>query len=280
MSRWFDALCLVALLANLVSATTAWAADSLSNSVGMALIAIPIGTYEQGSANDDPRAEADELPRHRVTIARSFWLGAHEVTQGQYQQIMGENPSWFRPQGAGGELVVGVDHTRLPVDMVSWHDALEFCRRLSELPAERAARRQYRLPSEAEWEYACRAGTTTPFAFGDELHADDAQVTVNDRAPKTTRLVGSFAPNAWGLFDMHGNVWEWCSDPYRYDAYDPRRRDQRNEPSTGTGHVVRGGDWRATADTARSANRDFTRSTRRDLGNGFRVVMEVEPKAD
>lgn len=247
----------------------------------MSFVQIPSGEFVMGSTVDDLLSEPDERPVRRVVIAQPLWVGRHEVTQSDYERVMNDNPSWFAPRGGGREQLMGVDPRRLPVDMVSWFDAVEFCRRLSDLPEERAAGRAYRLPSEAEWEYACRAGTTTRFAWGDELQATDACVSLPPTPALRTEPVGSRRPNAWGLFDLHGNVWEWCGDTYQRDAYE-RRRDSTSasvlssDNSQGTGHVVRGGDWRSPASQARSANRDFTRSTRRDLGNGFRVICAVK----
>lgn len=157
--------------------------------IGMEFELIPAGTFKMG--------EGDYA--HEVTLKQPFKMGVHEVTQDQYEQVMKSNPSKFK----------GAEN---PVDGVSWNDAVEFCRRLSELPAEKAAGRVYRLPTEAEWEYACRAGTTTKYSFGDD-NADLSQYgwyTANSE--KKTHPVGSRKPNPWGLYDMHGNVFEWCQD--------------------------------------------------------------------
>ncbi len=239
----------------------------------MMLVKIAPGSFLMGASDQDAEADGDERPQRRVTIERAFWLGAHEVTQAQYEAVMGENPSWFAPQGGGADRLAGLDHKWLPVDMISWHDAQEFCLRLTELPAERAAQRRYRLPTEAEWEYACRAGTTTRFSSGDHCSQSHAWLAVDGVVPRSTRPVGTLQPNAWGLFDIHGNVWEWCADAYRFDAY-KHSLENGAAVDEGTGHVVRGGDWRSMPQAVRASNRDFTRATRRDLGNGLRVVME------
>ncbi|MBL8826570.1 MAG: formylglycine-generating enzyme family protein [Planctomycetaceae bacterium] len=261
------------------ASSNADATSHVVNSVGITLVRIEAGTFLMGAADGDSQADADERPQHRVTFAQPFWLGAHEVTQAQYEAVVGENPSWFAPHGGGAERIVGLDHARLPVDMVSWHDAQAFCRRLSALAEERAAGRRYRLPTEAEWEYACRAGTTTAFSFGNASSKIHAWLTSDDVTPRSTQPVGTLQPNAWDLFDMHGNVWEWCADSYRFDAYGSAE-EKRTAGDEGTGHVVRGGDWRSTPQAARSSNRDFTRATRRDLGNGLRVVMERDKLAN
>ena len=185
-----------------------------------------------GSNADD---EPDSKPVHQVTLTKAFYIGTYEVTQSQYEQVMNHNPSIFT--GANN-----------PVEQVRWQDAVEFCRRLSDLPAEKAAGRVYRLPTEAEWEYACRAGTTTAFAFGNELKFEAPlreQVACADNAdeivPQQTRPVGSFPANSWGLFDMHGNVWEWTQDFYQEDYYTESPTDDPKGPSKGSHHVLRGG---------------------------------------
>ena len=247
----------------------------ITNSLGMRFVRIPAGEFQMGSAETDPAAQPDEQPRHRVQI-KEFCLGVCEVTQAEYRRVMGENPSWFSATGPGRRDAAGIDTSRHPVDMVSWVDAQAFCRKLSELPDERRAGRRYRLPTEAEWEYACRAGTSTTFSTGDKLTAKQAQIQPDDPAARRSvgpAPVGSFPANAFGLHDMHGNVWEWCADPYVFDAYrDPAAVDL-NGPDPGMGRVVRGGAWNFSADLARSANRDFTRASRRDVANGLRVVL-------
>jgi formylglycine-generating enzyme required for sulfatase activity len=253
---------------------TAWADEPriVTNSLGMQFIRIPAGEFLMGSAINDDQADADERPPHRVCITQDFYLGQFEVTQQQYEAVMHENPSWFSATGGGRDLVAGRDVRRYPVENVSWDEATEFCCRLNQL-ADRKPGEWYRLPTEAEWEYACRAGTTTRYACGDRLKADRANI-LSDVEPRT-RPVGSYEPNTWGLYDLHGNVWEWCHDRYTADAYSSTEAVAPQGPSEGTGRVVRGGDYRFDARQARSTNRDFTRQSRRDLGNGFRVVRTV-----
>jgi len=233
-----------------------------------------------GSADDDAGSDDDERPRHRVRITRSFYLGAYEVTQAEYETIMGTNPSWFSASGPGRKTVEGQDTSLWPVDMASWNDAIEFCRVISQTPAEKTAGRAYRLPTEAEWEYACRAGATTRFNLGDTLRPGEARAQLEGPPPAAKHLghplaVGSFRPNAFGLYDMHGNVWEWCADRYAHDDYRFALADDPRGPAAGTGRVVRGGDWHCEALHCRSANRDFTRATRRNLGTGFRVACDA-----
>ena len=252
---------------------------SLTNSLGMRFVAVPAGDFLMGSAADDLWADDDEGPRRRVVIT-AFQLAQFETTQRAFRAVMGTNPSWFAATGGGRGEVVGVETDKLPVDMVTWHEADEFCRKLSELSAERAAGRTYRLPTEAEWEYACRAGTTTRFVVGDLLTTKQACVVDAPAAalPTVAKLrpqpVGSYAANPFGLHDMHGNAWEWCADHYASEAYSASTQTNPTGPEVGTGRVVRGGDYRSPPVMARCANRDFTRATRRDQGNGFRVVLE------
>jgi formylglycine-generating enzyme required for sulfatase activity len=257
------------------------APSAIKNSLGMQFVPIPAGEFLMGSADDDVAADSDEHPRHAVRISKSFHLGRFEVTQADYRAVMNDNPSWFSPAGGGRDEVRNVDTSRRPVEFVTWEEATEFCRRLSALPAEREAGRTYRLPTEAEWEYAARAGTTTRFAVGERLTDGAAAVRLeSDAAPQATAGVGAFRANAWGLHDMHGNVWEWCADYYDAAYYEFLAHGERKDPAidpqgppTGPGRVVRGGDYRFDASQARSANRDFTRQSRRDWGNGFRVVL-------
>ncbi|HWC90295.1 MAG TPA: formylglycine-generating enzyme family protein [Pirellulales bacterium] len=267
---------LLAGLALLTVAAANPAEPAVTNSIGMRLVLIPAGQYLAGSPATDAQAEADERPAHRVTISQAFYLGQFEVTQDEFARVMGENPSWFARGAPGERDLGGASSGRWPVDMVAWDDSIEFCHRLSQLPAERAAGRGYRLPTEAQWEYACRAGSSMRFAFGEQLSSADANVRPETGAGSGHPVaVGSYRPNAFGLYDMHGNVWEWCADNYDASEYERVPAVDPAGPATSTGRVVRGGDWQFPARYARSANRDFTRASRRDLGNGFRVVISV-----
>jgi formylglycine-generating enzyme required for sulfatase activity len=242
------------------------------NSIGMRLLYVPAGTFFMGSPEGERARWPREGPLHRVTLSRAFHLGATEVTQGQYERVMGLNPSHFN----GGEFGVDLDR---PVERVLWGDAVEFCVRLSNLEG-----RPYRLPTEAEWEYACRAGTTTRFSFGDALECDDACLSCpevdgnlwycgND-SPTGTKRVGTLEANPWCLHDMHGGVWEWVADwTDRYgaeDAVDPPG------PETGEEKVIRGGYWGLELQYCRSAMRgDLSTDDRFDF-LGFRVVLDLE----
>ncbi len=160
----------------------------------MKLRLIPAGEFTMGSPGTESDRRADET-QHRVTLTKPFYLGVTEVTQEQYQKVMGSNPSGFKgPQN--------------PVEQVSWNDAVAFCRKLSELPSEKSGGYVYRLPTEAEWEYACRAGTTTTYSFGDSESELGAYAWYIDNSGRTTHPVGGKRPNACGLYGMHGNVFE------------------------------------------------------------------------
>lgn len=227
----------------------------ITNVVGMQLKPIPPGKFVMGSA----KGRSNEEPQHEVILTKPFYLGVHEVTQEQYERVMGRNPSIFEdPQN--------------PVEQVSWEDAVRFCQKLSELPAEEAAGRVYRLPTEAEWEYACRAGTTTEFSFDDDERRLDAYGWFDENTASSPKPVGQKEPNAWGLYDMHGNVWEWCSD--WYGKYATGAATDPVGPAEGSLRVCRGGSWRDEAVFCRSAYRlGYAPSGRENENAGFRVVL-------
>ena len=249
------------------------AGDLLKNSIGMQLVLIPPGKFLMGSPESERDRAKDEF-QHEVQITKSFYLGIYEVTQAEYQQVMGSNPSYFDRKR------VGQDTSRFPVEGVTWNDATEFCRRLSELADERAAGRVYRLPTEAEWEYACRAGTQTATSFGDRLDSTQANFDGNypyNRAAKGPQLkrtatVGSYRPNAWGLYDMHGNAQEWCQDWYDDKFYASSSASDPLGPEQGVYRVFRGGSWRSPAVGCRSAYRFRNDPEYRDFSLGFRVA--------
>lgn len=220
----------------------------VTGKMGMKFVLIPSGTFTMGDAD----GEDDEKPAHKVTVTRSFLLGIHEVTQAHYQRVMGKNPSRFKGP-------------TLPVENVSWNDAQEFCKKLSELDPEAS----YRLPTEAEWEHACRAGTTSKFHWGETFDARYAWISKRPNGP--THPVGRLRPNAWGLYDMSGNVWEWCQDVYAA-PYMPGHQTDPRGPSQGLTRVLRGGSWYYNEVSCRSANRRAHRPTRTDGDAGFRIV--------
>jgi formylglycine-generating enzyme required for sulfatase activity len=247
----------------------------VSNAIGMKLVLLPEGRFSMGSPSTETERDLDEGPVHEVVLTRPFLLGVYPVTQRQYEKLMGTNPSHFT-HGRGG----GPDY---PVEKVSWEEAVEFCRRLSALPEESAAGRVYRLPTEAEWEYACRAGTTTPVTFGPSLSSRMANFNgrypyggaMKDRYLEQTTRVGSYPANAWGLYDMHGNVSEWCADWYEEKYYRQSPREDPRGPAQGTKKVARGGSCLSLGRFCRSAYRFGVLPTNRDLDVGFRVAATV-----
>jgi eukaryotic-like serine/threonine-protein kinase len=236
--------------------------EDLGNGVNLEMVSIPGGSFLMGSPDNEEGHSKRESPQHRVSI-QPFFMGKFAVTQAQYEAIMGNNPSYFR--GANK-----------PVENMSWDDAVEFCKKISKKTG-----RNYRLPSEAEWEYACRAGTTTPFYFGETITTELANYNGNDTygsAPKgvyreRTTEVGQFPPNAFGLYDMHGNVWEWCEDTWN-DNYN-------GAPTDGSAwlagddnqKLLRGGSWHDLPGGCRSADRNGNSRGNRSRNYGFRVVL-------
>ena len=239
--------------------------QGMTNSIGMKLLPIAKGKFQMGSLFREEGYRLAEQ-RHEVTLTRDYYLGAFEVTQAQYAKLMGNNPSKFQ-----GDMIDNVDSSNHPVDRVSWEDAVEFCKRLSELPEERSAGRVYRLPTEAEWEYACRSGSSAPFGFGGLELANDYG-WFNSNSNGLSQPVGQKDMSDWGLYDMHGNVMEWCSDwagDYPEDAVsDP------TGPKEGYSRMIRGGAWLTGAAGSKSGNRafHFPPDTRSDYV-GFRVAL-------
>ncbi len=253
------------------------------NGVGMRLTLIPPGTFRMGAARAEPGRAGGESPRHAVTISRPFYLGTFPVTQAEYEAVTGRNPAHFRAGGQGADKVRGMDTSRFPVERVSWADAVSFCERLSKRPGEKKAGRVYRLPTEAEWEYACRAGTTSTFHSGDSYTSGQANFDGNypsDGATKGEFLartceVGRYRPNLWGLYDMTGNVWAWCADWYDAGTYTRSSRTDPAGPEAGTRRCRRGGSWYMNATQCRSAYRSSNTPGEAVEYCGMRVVMEV-----
>jgi uncharacterized protein (TIGR02996 family) len=221
---------------------------------------VPPGAFLMGSPPDEALAGAaacnddmphiqepdycrEELPRHPVVLTRGFWMGVCPVTQSQWTAVLGDNPSRFRGR-------------KRPVEQVSWTEAQHFCDRLSSLLRERGMAWRCRLPKEAEWEYACRAGTTTAFFWGNSLPAQQARFCKDwVLEPRPTSPVGKYPPNAWGLHDLHGNVWEWTADWYGQDYYHQSPGTDPQGPTEGDHHVLRGGSASVLAHECRSAIR-------------------------
>jgi formylglycine-generating enzyme required for sulfatase activity len=268
----------------------------IENSIGMTLVRIPPGTFKMGSPEGEKEREKDEQ-QHEVEITKDFWLGIHEVTQKQFKAVMGYNPSFFSKDGegkpgldyrhakpAGGMNKVPADTSNFPVENVSWEEADEFCKKLTAREAEKQNGRKYRLPSDAEWEYCCRGGAPSyqVFHFGNSLSSSQANFDGNypyggadkGRYLGRTCKVGSYAKNRFGLYDMHGNVYEWCNDWYGAGYYATSPREDPPGPPGGTDRVFRGGGWDyGGGRSCRSANRDWRKPAVRSFGVGFRVAL-------
>ena len=223
------------------------------NSIGMKFTLIPAGEFFMGSEEDD-----DEKPVHKVKISSPFYLGIYPVTQREWKAVMGDNPSGFKSDD-------------LPVERVSWDDVLEFIRKLN----KKEGKDKYRLPSEAEWEYACRAGTTTRYSFGDDESKLSDYAWYGDNSGSDTHPVGQKKPNPYGLYDMHGNVWEWVQDTW-HESYDGAPADGSAwESGVGALRVIRGGSWDDLAGDCRSALRVHDDPRGRDGYLGFRLLQEL-----
>jgi len=249
-----------------------------AESVTMEFVLIPAGMYDMGSPDDEAGRAGNEGPLHRVRISRAFYMGRYEVTQEQWERVMGANPSWFKGDG------------RLPVESISWNDCQEFLKKLNALvpdPTGTGCEREragpvggcgFRLPTEAEWEWACRAGAKTRFCFGDDEARLGEYAWYGANPGNRTHPVGTREPNAWGLYDCHGNVWEWCSDwygPYETTPW-PGKFRWIGDPhglTSGVGRVVRGGSWIYNAGCCRSASRNIGSADARGDNYGFRVVV-------
>jgi formylglycine-generating enzyme required for sulfatase activity len=238
--------------------------------LGLELVPIQPGTFDMGSPPEEPGRQSNE-DQHAVALTKPFWIGTYEVTQEEFEKIMGSNPSQFKAP-------------RRPVEQVNWEDASLFCYKLTE--REKKAGRlpavyEYRLPTEAEWEYCCRAGSKSAYCFGGDAGSLGMYGWYDGNAGRTTHEVGQRKPNQWGICDMHGNVWEWCfdsgrvsnglliTDTYRNGVSDPVCRQ-------GSSRVFRGGSWYGVAASSRAADRRFLIDPLRyiHIGHlGFRVVL-------
>ena len=228
------------------------APENEENAVKMQFVRIPAGEFMMGFPTGESGRRDNDEQQHQVRITKSFYMSATEVTQQQYFQLMGHNPSVFK----------GADN---PVEMVSWGGAIEFCRRLSEKTG-----RDITLPTEAQWEYACRAGTDTRFSFGDDEQLLGMYCWYQANSNQENHPVAAKKPNAWGLYDMHGNVQEWCSDKFDGRYWGTLTIDPEG-PSIP--RVVRGGSHAYTGDLCRSASRSGSLSNSRSGVIGFRVVF-------
>jgi uncharacterized protein (TIGR02996 family) len=254
-----------------------------TNSLGMRFVLISAGSFRLGSPDDEEGRCVDEGPVHEVEVTRPFYLGVTPVTQEQYEKVMGRNPSSFSARGGGRDTVRGLDTGPFPVENVSWEKAMAFCKKLAEMGEEKVQRRVYTLPTEAQWEYACRGGAPSysVFHFGDSLSSTQANFdgknpyggAATGNSLRRTCRVGSYPPNAFGLFDMHGNVCEWCADwvGLNYCSGRSPRQDPPG-PSEGSHRLIRGGCWSSGGQGCRSACRRAGEQGFRGSAVGFRVV--------
>jgi formylglycine-generating enzyme required for sulfatase activity len=226
----------------------------------MEFVLIPSGSFMMGSdETKDSDAEADETPQHHVTISNSFYMGKYEVTQEQWQAVMGHNPSEHKGD-------------KNPVELVSWNDVQIFIRRLN----QKEGITRYRLPTEAEWEYAARAGSQTRYSYGDKKTQMGRYARYRDSPRGGTRPVGGRQPNAWGLYDVHGNVLEWVNDLYYSNYYSKSPSLDPVGPSSGWDRVYRGGSWTDIAEACRSASRGSDPPGNQGVNLGFRLALTPE----
>jgi formylglycine-generating enzyme required for sulfatase activity len=264
------------------------AGGTITNSIGMKLVLIPAGEFQMGSWGSDDKAGSDEKPQHRVRITKPFYVGQYPVTLGEFltfyhdanyklemerdgEESYGYDESGqtvksanFRPWAPGG-WKPEMDH---PVVWVTRNDAVAFCEWLSKKEGK-----EYRLPSEAQWEYACRAGSMTRYSFGDSENELGVYAWYNNQGGIGTHPVGSKRPNAWRLYDMHGNVWQWCADWYTSEYYAASPADDPQGPDSGLPRVLRGGGWDGGAGDCRSASRIHFSPGDRSYDLGFRVAL-------
>ena len=255
----------------------------ITNSIGMKLAYIPLGEFLMGSPSTEVGRRDDEQ-QHRVHVTKPFYMGVYETTQAQYQQVISRNPSYFSTLGGGRTAIVVKNTDQFPVEIVSWHDSVKFCNRLSKMENRKPYYKfsdvgsvvivggdGYRLPTEAEWEYACRAGTKTSYTFGDRIQAGEVPLY------EQTDTDLKWPPNAFGLHDMHGGVREWCQDWYDETYYLQFKSGTASDPqgpTAGQYRVVRGGSWADSENNCRSAVRHRLTPTGAGYFIGFRVVRE------
>lgn len=276
------------------------------NSIGMRLVRLPAGEFLMGAADNDTEARPDEKPQHLVSIKQPFDFGMYEVTVGQFRKFVEVTNFKTLAEEDGGAYAYDPASQRLslnhdsswkytgfeqtddhPVINLCWHDAVAFCEWLS-----RTEGQTYRLPTEAEWEYACRAGTTTPWSTGADFDSVQGSGNICDASLRAaypfakwtvewsdgytfTAPVGRFQPNAFGLYDMHGNVFEWCSDEWLLQDYAGKLIDDPDEKSEKGSRIVRGGSFLSLTTFTRSADRVGLVDTMRNCIVGFRVVREI-----
>jgi formylglycine-generating enzyme required for sulfatase activity len=240
--------------------------ETITNSIGMNLVSIKPGGFWMGSSGSEKGHDKNESPQHLVKLTKGFYMGATEVSQAQWLKVMRSRPWSGKDNVREGESY--------PATYVSWNDAVEFCKKLSQTEG-----RKYRLPTEAEWEYACRADTKTAYSFGDSDSSLGDYAWFNNNAnaadEKYAHAVAQKKPNPWGLYGLHGNVWEWCGDWYDENTYPPRQVIDPNGPSSGKYRILRGGSWLTYPEHCRSAHRSRYSPVKRINLIGFRIVLDL-----
>jgi len=232
--------------------------ETITNSIGMELVLIPAGSFRMGGDKKLEQAEDHETPRHIVKISKTFYMGKYEVTQSQWSEIMNNNPSEFK------------DDIR-PVERVSWNDVQEFIQKLN----NKEETIKYSLPTEAEWEYAARADTESTYCFSGDIKILSQYAWYRKNSAGKTHPIGQLKPNAWGLYDVHGNVHEWCQDWFDRNYYSQSPSNSPLGPSSGLAKVSRGGDWGSEDWYCRCASRSLSSPNRRSNRLGFRLVSMV-----
>jgi len=233
--------------------------ETTVNSLGMELVMIPAGSFRMGGDKTLEQAEDHENPIHTVSFSKPLLMGKYAVTQAHWAVVMDNNPSKFE------------DDLR-PVETISWHDAQDFIEALN----NREDTKGYRLPTEAEWEYAARAGSESAYAFGSESVRLDEFAWYKKNAQNQTHPVGQLAPNAWGLYDMHGNVHEWCQDWFDRGYYSQSPSQAPGGPAEGLAKSLRGGDWGSDRWYCRCASRSLGSPSRRSNRVGFRIIKDID----
>ena len=232
--------------------------ETITNSIGMELVLIPAGSFRMGGDKKLEQAEDHETPRHIVKISKTFYMGKYEVTQSQWSEIMNNNPSEFK------------EDIR-PVERVSWNDVQEFIQKLN----NKEETNKYRLPTEAEWEYAARADTESTYCFSGDIKTLSQYAWYRKNSADKTHPIGQLKPNAWDLYDVHGNVHEWCQDWFDRNYYSQSPSNLPLGPSSGLAKVLRGGDWGSEDWYCRCASRSLSSPDRRSNRLGFRLVRMV-----
>ena len=232
--------------------------ETITNSIDVELVLIPAGSFRMGGDKKLEQAEDHETPRHIVKISKTFYMGKYQITQSQWSEIMNNNPSEFK------------DDIR-PVERVSWNDVQEFIQKLN----NKEETNKYRLPTEAEWEYAARADTESTYCFSGDIKILSQYAWYGKNSAGKTHRVGQLKPNAWGLYDVHGNVHEWCQDWFDRNFYSQSPSTSPLGPPSGLAKVSRGGDWGSEDWYCRCASRSLSSPDRRSNRLGFRLVRMI-----